>query len=65
MLEQLGKDLKQHREKQDKTLKELSDATGISISVISRVEQGDITSTEKLEKIIKVLNVSIILNGEL
>lgn len=64
----IGKIIKSERVKQNMTLRDLSEKTGISVSFISDVENGRRNlSTEKAVKISKALNINpaAILSNEL
>ena len=56
IIDQIGKRLKQIRLQHNLTQKELSKDTGLSVSTISLIEQGNSTSLESLIRILIRLN---------
>ncbi len=60
MLGQLGKRIKEQRQKKEMTLKNLADATGLSTGFISQLERGLTTiSVDSLQKISVALDVNL------
>lgn len=60
MLDQLGKRIKEQRQKKEMTLKNLSDATGLSTGFISQLERGLTTiAVDSLEKLSEALDVNL------
>lgn len=60
MLEQLGKRIKEQRQKKEMTLKNLSDATGLSTGFISQLERGLTTiAIDSLQKLSEALDVNL------
>ena len=60
MLDQLGKRIKEQRLKKEMTLKNLSDATGLSTGFISQLERGLTTvAVDSLQKLSKALEVNL------
>ncbi|MCK8059394.1 MULTISPECIES: helix-turn-helix domain-containing protein [unclassified Fusibacter] len=60
MLNQLGKRIKEMRVKKEMTLKNLSDATGLSTGFISQLERGLTTiSVDSLQKLSDALEVNL------
>ncbi len=56
ILQEIGRRLKKIRVRQNLTQKALSEETGLSVSTISQIEQGNSTSTESLLRILTRLN---------
>jgi transcriptional regulator with XRE-family HTH domain len=60
LLDQLGKRIKEMRVKKEMTLKNLSDATGLSTGFISQLERGLTTiSVDSLQKLSEALEVNL------
>ncbi len=60
MLDQLGKRIKEQRLKKEMTLKNLSDATGLSTGFISQLERGLTTvAVDSLQKLSEALEVNL------
>jgi XRE family transcriptional regulator of biofilm formation len=57
---EIGERIKQRRERVGITQSELSERTGISLSIISRIELGQVThKIEQLESIATVLDIAV------
>lgn len=61
MLDNIGKLVHQQRRSLDLTIEKLAERSGVSVSLISRMERGDVNniSVKKLTDIAQVLNMEV------
>lgn len=61
MLDNIGKLVHQQRRSLNLTIEKLADRSGVSVSLISRMERGDVNniSVKKLTDIAQVLNMEV------
>lgn len=57
--EQIGKQLRRARSQKGLTLKELSEASGVSLSLIAQIEKGRTTTTRTLLQLAEVLDLTV------
>jgi len=58
-LDELGAELKAHRERQGVSLRAVAETTGVSASTLSRLERGHLPDWKKVERIASYLGVAV------
>ncbi len=65
MLDNIGKSVHQQRRSMNLTIEKLAERSGVSVSLISRMERGDVNniSVKKLTDIARALDMQVVISS--